>query len=185
MQKFAIQRKIALMVAHDSILEARINQIWSANHKRQAVPFKMGDLIYVSTRNIKFLKGLARKLIPKFIGPYKILEDFKNKSFRIDLPFYITWRGVHNTFHASLLQVHVPNDDWLFPGQLDTQLGNADSTKGEWAVDKIPGHAGLMGDAVFEICWQSGDTIWLPYYQISHLAALQQYLDVLGIKKNS
>ena len=88
-------------------------------------------------------------------------------------------------FHASLLQIHVPNDDWLFPGQLYTQLGNADSTKGEWAVDQILGHTGSRGDAAFEICWKSGDTTWLPYYQISHLAALQHYFDLLGIEKIS
>ena len=93
--------------------------------------------------------------------------------------------GVHDGFHASLLQIHVPNDDRLFPGQLDTQLGNADGTNGEWAIDKILGHAGSKTDAVFEICWKSRDTTWLPYYQINHLAALQQYFDILGIENIS
>ena len=151
-RNFAIQRKLALMAAHDSILGSRIHQIRSANQKRQAVPFKKGDLVYVSTKNIKFPKGLARKLIPKFIGPYKILEDFKNESFRIELPSHLSRRGVHDGYHASLLRIHVPNDDRLFPGWLDTQLGNADGTDGEWAVDKILGHGGSKTDAVFEIC---------------------------------
>lgn len=116
MQKFAIQRKITLMAAHDSILGARINQIQSANCKGQSVPFKKGNLVYVSTKNIRFPKGLARKLVPKFIGPYKIVEDFKNESFRIDLPSHLKWRDIHDVFHASLLQIHIPSNDCLFPG---------------------------------------------------------------------
>lgn len=136
-------------------------------------------------KNIKFPKGLARKLIPKFIGPYKILEDFGNESFKIDLLKHLKQRGVHDSFHASLLRIHVPNDDRLFPGQLDTQLGNADGTEGEWAVDHIMEHAGSKMDAIFEIQWKMGDVTWLPYYQASHLTALQQYFDVLSIKNVS
>ena len=80
-----------------------------------------------------------------------MLEDFKNESFRIDLLSHLKQRGVHNVFHASLLQIHIPNDNWLLPGQLDTQLGNTDGTEREWAVDQIFRCAGLRADAFFEI----------------------------------
>jgi len=58
-----------------------------------------------------FPKGLAQKLIPKFIRPYKVLRDFKNQSFQIDLPSHLKQRGVHNVFHAALIRIHVLNDD--------------------------------------------------------------------------
>jgi hypothetical protein len=74
------------MAAHDSILAARVKQTRDATRKRWTVPFTMGELVYLSSKNITFAKGLARKLIPKFISPYKILEDFGNSSFRLDLP---------------------------------------------------------------------------------------------------
>ncbi|KAF8808284.1 hypothetical protein BYT27DRAFT_7050766, partial [Phlegmacium glaucopus] len=80
------------------------------------------------------------KLIPKFIGPYKILKDFNNSSFHLDLPSHLKQRGVHPVFHASLLRIHVPNDDRLFPGRMDTQLGTTPEADGEWAVDKILSH---------------------------------------------
>ena len=108
---FALQRKLALISAHDSILAARVKQTCNANRKRQLAPFKENDLVYLSTKNITFPKGLARKLIPKFIGPYKVLKDFKNQSFLIDLPAHLKQRGVHNVFHAALLRIHIPNDD--------------------------------------------------------------------------
>jgi hypothetical protein len=70
---FLLQKKLALMLAHDSILAARIKQTRDANRKKQPTPFQQGDLVYLSTQNITFQKGLARKLIPRYIGPYKIL----------------------------------------------------------------------------------------------------------------
>ena len=86
---FAIQKKMALMAAHNSIISARVKQMQDANRKRQSVPFKTGDLTYLSSKNISFQKGLARKLLPKFLGPYKILKDFSNSSFQLDLPTHL------------------------------------------------------------------------------------------------
>ena len=179
---FALQKKLAIMSAHDSILSARVKQIRDANRKRRAAPFKTGELVYLATKNISFAKGLARKLIPKYIGPYKILRAFDNSSFRLELPDHLRQRGVHDVFHASLLREHIPNDDRLFPGRTDAQLGETPDTEGEWAVEAILSHAGSGTDSVFEIKWKSGDITWLPYYQITHLQALTDYLDLLGTR---
>ena len=179
---FALQRKLALMTAHDSIIAARVKQTRDANRKRQAVPFHSDDLVYLSTKHISFKKGLAHKLLPKFIGPYKILKDFGNSSFQLELPPHLKRRGIHDVFHSSLLRIHVPNDDRLFPGRMDTQLSGADDGD-EWAVDRILSHSGSRTDASFEILWKSGDVTWLPYYQITHLQALTDYLELLGVRK--
>ena len=181
-RKFALEKKLAIMAAHDSILSARIKQTRDANRRRRVAPFKEGELVYLASKNISFAKGLARKLIPKYIGPYKILQDFHNSSFKLDLPSHLKRRGVHDVFHSSLLREHIPNDDRLFPGQLDTQIGDTPDTEGEWAVDRILSHAGSKANTVFEIQWKSGDITWLPYYQITHLRALAEYLDLLGEK---
>ena len=138
--------------------------------------------MYLSTKNICFSKGLARKLLPKFIGPYKIIHDFENSSFRIDLPSHLKQRGVHDVFHPSLLREHIPNDDHLFPGRMDTQVGLTLETEGEWAVEQLLLHAGTGTNTLFEVKWASGNINWLPYYQITHLNALMEYLDLLGAK---
>lgn len=89
---------------------------------------------------------------------YQALQDFKNQSFLIDLPSHLKQQGVHNVFHAALLWVHVPNDDWLFPGQMDTQLPiGKGEPKGEWAIEKIIVHTGAMENAVFQVQWKAGD----------------------------
>ena len=85
-REFALQKKLVLMAAHDCILAARVKQIRDANKKRQTIPLQVGDLVYLSSKNISFPKGLAQKLIPKFLGPYKITSDFGNVSFQLNLP---------------------------------------------------------------------------------------------------
>ena len=185
LREFAQKRKLALMSAHDSVIGARIKQTRNANRKRQEVPFNEGDFVYLSTKNITFAKGLARKFIPKYIGPYKIIRDFGNQSFRLELPMHLRKRGIHDVFHASLLRIHVPNDDRLFPGHMDTQLGDGPNTKDEWAVDRIRSHAGIGEGSVFKILWKSGDITWMPFYQIRHLQALETYLELMGVENAS
>ena len=119
---FAIQKKMALMSTHNSIIAARTKQIRDMNQKRLAVPFKTGDLLYLSSKNISFPKGLACKLLSKFLEPYKILRDYSNSSFQLELPHHLKWWGIHDIFHSSLLWIHNPNNDWLFPGKMDTQI---------------------------------------------------------------
>ena len=118
------------------------------------------------------------------MGPYKIIQDFGNQSFRVDLPAHLKQRGVHDVFHASLLRVHSPNDDRLFPGRLDSQLGNdIVGAEPEWAVDRIIGHSGKGTEAIFKLQWKSGDVTWLPYDRVVHLDALSAYLDLLSVTR--
>jgi hypothetical protein len=49
---------------------------------------------------------------------------------------------MHDVFHASLLHIYIPNDDRLFPGQLDKQLNQNGEAEGKWAVNKILSHCG-------------------------------------------
>jgi hypothetical protein len=108
-----------IMSAHNSILELRVKQTRSANRARRPSPFREGDLVYVPTKNINLPKGRARKLFVKYIGPYRVLRNFMNNSYRIELPARLLQCGVKDVFHSSLLRIHVPNDDRLFPGRKD------------------------------------------------------------------
>jgi hypothetical protein len=109
------------------------------------------------------------------------VKDFRNHSFRIDLPVSLRQRGIHDVFHSSLLRVHHPNDDRLFPGLLDSQIGQEYNVEAEWTVDKILSHSGLEEDSTFEIKWKAGDITWLPCNHVTHLQALSDYLDLLGV----
>jgi hypothetical protein len=66
---------------------------------------------------------------------------------------------------------------------MDNQIPGERDDDNEWAVDRIRSHSGTGTDAVFEISWKSGDITWLPYYQITHLQVLTDYLNLMGVKK--
>ncbi|TFK60595.1 hypothetical protein BDN72DRAFT_752192, partial [Pluteus cervinus] len=102
-------------------------------------------------------------------------------SYRVELPLRLLQRGIHNVFHLSLLRVHVPNDDRLFPGRMDNQVADFEDKEYEWAVDRITGHSGTGVNSLFEIRWKSGDITWLPYDKVIDLNVLLQYLKLLGV----
>ncbi|KIK50704.1 hypothetical protein GYMLUDRAFT_103499, partial [Collybiopsis luxurians FD-317 M1] len=70
---FAQQMKEAVMSAHDLLLYHHTKQTRDENCHCIQSPFVAGNLVYISTKNISFPKGHACKLLPKYIGPYKIL----------------------------------------------------------------------------------------------------------------
>ncbi|KAF8833987.1 hypothetical protein BDN67DRAFT_864353, partial [Paxillus ammoniavirescens] len=91
------------------------------------------------------------------IGPYKLVKDFENNSFRVDVPDQLKQWRIHPVFHASLLWIHVPNDDQLFPGWLETQVADFGEAKREWSVENILSHQGGGTDSLFEVRWTLGD----------------------------
>ena len=124
-------------------------------------------------------KGHAWKLIPKYIGPYKIVRDFSNNSFELDLPAHLKQWRIHPVFHSFLLHIHVPNDDRLFPGQQETQVADFGETKPEWSVEWILSHYRSGMDALLKVKWASGDVTWLVYPEVSHLSVLSEYLELV------
>ncbi|KDQ09805.1 hypothetical protein BOTBODRAFT_92212, partial [Botryobasidium botryosum FD-172 SS1] len=97
-------------------------------------------------------------LTPRFIRPYKIEKVIvPNASYRLELPAELRQHGISPTFHASLLRIHVPNDNRRFPGHLVHQISALGGAPTEWAVDRILSHNGKGETGTFEILWASGD----------------------------
>ena len=62
--------------------------------------YKVGDLVLLSTRNLK-LKGTPGKLQKRFVGPFRVIETIGEQAYRLALPE--DWR-IHPVFHVSLLR---------------------------------------------------------------------------------
>jgi hypothetical protein len=172
----------AIMTAHDSILAARVKSTVSANRSRKPAPFAEGDLVYLSTKNLSIPKERARKLVPKFIGPFtitKVLEP--GATFRLDLPDELKARGIHPSFHASLLRIHHPNDDRKFPGRTLAHITGFGKPS-HWSVERIVSHYGTGTRAIFEVIWTSGDRSWELYGTVKKWAAFDAYCEALGIR---
>lgn len=190
-RQFAERVRDNLIIAHDAIIDSRVHQTFHANktrrsedvHKGEHVPLKAGDLVYLSTENLSLPPHRARKLTPRYIGPYRIVSgDSTISAYTLELPEDLTKRGVHPVFHASLLRRHEPNDDDRFPHR-DTavyyDLGVPDDQ--EWLVDEIVGHTWIGRAIEFQVKWNLGDTTWEPYSHCKDLEALDHYLDAMGV----
>ena len=70
------------------------------NRKHWDVQFAVGDLVLLSTRNLK-MRGIPDKLKKRFMGPFKIQERIGRQAYRLLL--LETWK-VHPVFHISLLK---------------------------------------------------------------------------------
>ena len=70
-----------LKTAKKVLQDARAAIIKSANKKRKEVAYNPGDLVFLSSRNIKTARPL-KKLDNKILGPFKILEAM-GTSYRL------------------------------------------------------------------------------------------------------
>ena len=80
-KQFTLQAKWDLMAAHDVIITNCIQQMFHANKKHHASDlYHVGDHMYLSTQNLTLPKGRVRKLVPKYIGPYKVVKAHNEAS---------------------------------------------------------------------------------------------------------
>ncbi|KNZ74425.1 hypothetical protein J132_06937 [Termitomyces sp. J132] len=60
--------------------------------------------MYLSTKNLNLLRGRARKLCSKWVGPYKILKAYNETSNHVlELPMALQEQKIHPKFHVLLL----------------------------------------------------------------------------------
>ena len=122
-KQFAQQAVWNFLDAHDAILEHRIEQThYSKKCHKPGIKYQINDLVYLSTKNLTLPKHRAQKLMPKFIGPYKILKAMNDSSnVMLELPQEFKDRKINPTFHTNLVQPYIKNDDILFPKR-DTKV---------------------------------------------------------------
>ena len=87
-KQFMLQAKWDLMAAHNAIIANRFQQTFHANKKCRASDlYHVEDHMYLSTQNLTLPKGRVRKLVPKYIGPYKIVKAHnKASTVTLELP---------------------------------------------------------------------------------------------------
>ena len=182
-KQFAKNMKDAIMSAHDVIIASRIQCMIQANKKRRPANFNEGDLIYLSTKNIFLPKGRARKLAPKYLGPFQISKVLKEgATYQLGLSDKLIKQGINNLFYTLLLRPHVPNDDRHFLGRLLIQILGFGEKPEEWIVDSIATHHGKGMGSNFQIVWKAGDSTWAMYWEVAHLNALDWYCQLMGVE---
>lgn len=176
-----------VLLAHDALIKSRVEHTTQANrHRREDDPLlQTGNRAYLSTENLNLPKLRARKLTPRFIGPYKILDcDRSLSKYTLDLPEELRKRRIHPTFHANVLRPAVPNDDAKFPNREATFFYDfGDDPEREWLVSEIVDHKFEKNSIEFKVLWDTGETTDEPLQVCKDLAALDRYLKLHNVEK--
>ncbi|GMF28719.1 unnamed protein product [Phytophthora fragariaefolia] len=112
--RFVQHRQEVIERARQNLLKAQAAQKKFYDKRRADNPFKVGDLALLPTQDLNMSHATAettlrsRKFIPRFIGPYTILELRGNVAL-LDLPANLKHRGPR--FNIDKLKVYTSNPD--------------------------------------------------------------------------
>ncbi|GJY00172.1 putative reverse transcriptase domain-containing protein [Tanacetum coccineum] len=83
---------------------ARDRQKSYANLKRKPMEFQIGDKVMLKVSPWKRVVCFGKwgKLNPKYVGPFKVLEQVGSVAYKLELPQELS--RVHNMFHVSNLK---------------------------------------------------------------------------------
>jgi hypothetical protein len=94
-------------VIKQRLLTAQSRQKSYADKRTRPLTFEVGDHVFLK---IKPRRGITRfgkkgKLMPRYIGPFEVLERIGEVAYRLALPPQID--RVHNVFHVSMLKKYM------------------------------------------------------------------------------
>jgi len=91
---------------------AQARQKRYADKRRKPIEFAVGDHVYLKVSPMKGIQrfGVKRKLAPRYVGPYRILERKGNVAYKVQLP--VELRAIFPVFHVSQLRkcLRVPEE---------------------------------------------------------------------------
>ncbi|WVZ52030.1 hypothetical protein U9M48_003125 [Paspalum notatum var. saurae] len=97
---------------HDNLKRAQSRQKSYSARRRRPLIFEKDDHVYlkVSPMNGVHRFGVNGKLAPRYIGPFKIIEQCGPVAYRLELPPHLA--AVHGVFHVSQLKkcLRVPEE---------------------------------------------------------------------------
>ena len=140
-------------------------------------------MVYLSTKNPVFPRGWARKLMCRFLGPYRVLKAMNDSSnLIIELPPELKDRRISPMFHTNLVRPYVKNNNILFPKRETKSYYNfGNNDKQEMFVNEILAHKWTDTNFELQVKWMLGDVTWEPTDSCKKLEALDTYLELRGI----
>jgi hypothetical protein len=97
-----VERQV--QVVRENLQLAQSRQKSYADHRRRNLSFKISDFVYLKVSPMRGLHHfkIRGKLAPRYIGPFKILEQRGEVAYQLELPLQLS--DVHDVFHVSQLR---------------------------------------------------------------------------------
>jgi len=158
-KQFAQQVMWTRMAVHDAIIQSRVVLTHHTNaHRHPGTLYNAGEPVYLSTKNLNLPKGRVHKLLPRFIGPLKVLEARNNESVIVlQLPEELASCRIHPKVHTNLIHLYIANNDKCFP-KCNTKVMcdfGMDENQ-EWFVYEIIAHQWTDNGLELQVQWMLG-----------------------------
>jgi hypothetical protein len=111
---------------------ARKRQKYYYDLERRTSTYEVGQHVLLSTANVGLYCAGSPKLLPRYIGPFKILKRIGEMAYKLDIPVTLK---IHNVFHVSRLKTFRADTRVQTPPLPITIDGNL-----EYEVEKVYGH---------------------------------------------
>ena len=93
-----------------------------ANKRRRPLTFEVGDYVYLKVSPMKGVQrfGVKRKLMPRYVGPYKITKRKGRVAYKLQLPPEMS--AIFDVFHVSQLKrcLRIP-EEAIAPTNIELQ----------------------------------------------------------------
>ncbi|CDF37990.1 unnamed protein product [Chondrus crispus] len=163
-------------IAKLSITASNERNAQQVNKHRRDHSFHVGDQVMLSTKNLPLKTGRSKKLSPKYIGPFEVIDILASgNAYKLQLPE--KYQNLHPTFHISLLKPYY-ND------QHRRTIGRESAFQTE---DKMPptidiiSHRNTQDSIDFLVSENSGNILqdkWIDEQDLpSHKPSIQRYFD--------
>lgn len=139
------ERRAAVHRARECLKQARARMKEQFDKHRLPKEFAPGDRVLVSTENLKFKGHNAKKLLPRFVGPFTVIEKVGSVSYKLALPD--TMR-VHPVFNVEMLRPY-KGSDFTPPPAVVCEDGTV-----LWEVERIIDVRGSGASRRYLVRWQ-------------------------------
>jgi transposase InsO family protein len=142
-------------------------------HHRGVAPFSVGDQVLLSHNDLMRntatnanTDARSQKFLPRFLGPFSVLQKMSDHAFKIDLPRHLRF---HNVVNVSKLKLYKPSDDVRFPGRplpFDRPAPEVDGVGNEeFVVESVLRKRLRRGRPEYLVKWRGyppEDNTWVP-----------------------
>ena len=78
------------------------------NNRRKNLEFEVGNLVFLKVTLLRIVTTCkGKKLQPRYVGPFKILQHIGKVACRLELPPNLS--RIHDVFHVSMLKKYHPD----------------------------------------------------------------------------